>query len=369
MSLHHFVLVAHLVFICLGLFPTWAAFSPLPDHNIIPSTNKSSSSEALRSLTSTRLEMMRLPAAKALITKAIAIGAPAYNEGNIDECAQVYQATALQVVQSNVLPNFLQVNLQQTLLMAAQQSSIDAAWAFRGQFDTILEYQEPITPFSPSSSRFKDLSLKQPFTNKIMFLNDPVVVNDNVMGGRSMCQWDETSNTFRGMTSLANNGGFASLRWRFKTTQNWNHAKGIYIRVQSQSKPMEHTFRLLLKDELCEQKVRGANYKVTFACPPQDPIQTTTTTIHPTKALKQITNAKNDDDDAGDNSRIIYIPFTAFGEMEQRGRKVMLSPTPTSPPGPIYLNIGAVTEIGIMAIKPTVVGDFELTIQDWGLFV
>jgi len=366
-SLHRLVRVAHLFFYCVGLFPTWAAFSPLPDHIIIPSTNKSSSSGALRSSTSTRLEMMRLPAAKALITKAIAIGAPAYNEGNIDECAQIYQATALQVVQSNSLPKFLQVNLQQTLLMAAQQSSIDAAWAFRGQFDTILEYQEPITPFSPSSSRFKDLSLKQPFTNKVMFLNDPVVVNDNVMGGRSMCLWDETSNTFRGMTSLANNGGFASLRWRFKTTQNWNHAKGIYIRVQSQSKPMEHTFRLLLKDELCEQKVRGANYKVTFACPPRDPLQTTTTIIQPTMALKQIINANNDG--ADDNSSIIYIPFTAFGEMEQRGRKVMLSPTPTSPPGPIFLNIGAVTEIGIMAIKPTVVGDFELTIEDWGLFV
>ena len=315
---------------------------------------------------STRLEMMRLPAAKALITKAIAIGAPAYNEGNIDECAQIYQTTALQVVQFNVLPKFLQVNLQQTLLMAAQQSSVDAAWAFRGQFDIILEYQEPITPFSTSSSRFKDLSLKQPFTNKLMFLNDPVVVNDNVMGGRSMCLWDETSNTFRGMTSLANNGGFASLRWRFKATQNWNHAKGIYIRVLSQSKPMEHTFRLLLKDELCDQKVRGANYKVTFASPPQDPTQTTRK-LTATKALNQIINDNNDDTD--DNSSTIYIPFTAFGEMEQRGRKVMLSPTPTSPPGPVFLNTGAVTEIGIMAIKPTVVGDFELTIQDWGLFV
>jgi hypothetical protein len=292
--------------------------------------------------------MMHLPSAKALITKAISIGAPAYNEGNIDECAQIYQATALKVVQSNVLPRFLQANLEQTLIMANQQSSMDAAWAFRGQFDAILEYQEPITP--ASSTRYKD-SLKQPFTNQIMFLNDPVVVNDNVMGGRSTCMWEETTKTFQGTTSLANNGGFASLRWRLKKAQNWNHATGIYIRVISHSNPLEHTFRLLLKDALCEQ-VRGANYKVSFANPTVSSTATTTK-----MAMTQINDSKN--------AATIYIPFSAFGPMEQRGRAVMLP----SSPSPLLLNTGAVTEIGIMAIKPTVVGDFELTVQDWGLFV
>jgi len=319
---------------------------------------------------STHLDMMRLPSIKALINNAISIGAPAYNEGNIDECAQVYQAAALQVFQSNVLPQFLQTKLQQTLLMSGQQSSIDAAWAFRGQFDAILEYQEPITPItsaasSSSSSRLMD-SMKQPFTTKIMFLNDPIVVNDNVMGGRSTCLWDEETKTFEGTTSLANNGGFASLRWRLKATQNWNHAKGIYIQVKSQSKPMEHTFRLLLKDGLCEQ-VQGANYKVTFACPTQTSqlVRDVSTTMASSLTIF------NDDDDNGSSSSspIIYIPFSAFGEMEQRGRKVMISPSPSSPPSPLYLDTSAITEIGIMAIKPTVVGDFELTIEDWGLYI
>mmetsp|Transcript_318 Transcript_318/g.335 ORF Transcript_318/g.335 Transcript_318/m.335 type:complete len:229 (+) Transcript_318:3-689(+) len=44
--------------------------------------------------------------------------------------------------------------------------------------------------------------------------------------------------------------------------------------------------------------------------------------------------------------------------MEQMGRQLS---------GPIF-NPSAVSEIGIMAIKPSVVGDFELTIPEWGLY-
>jgi Complex I intermediate-associated protein 30 (CIA30) len=357
---------------------TWAGFSPLTSHRHHHHRPQQQKEQHRQRKPSIQLEMTPLRLAKALITKAIAIGAPLYNEGNIDECANVYQGVAFQVAQSNALPQFLQASLQQTLVMADQQSSLDAAWAFRGQFDSILDYQEPFTPAVSSNSRLQD-SKRQPFTNQIMFLNDPAVVNDNVMGGRSSCQWEEATKTFKGTVSLLNNGGFASLRWRFKTTQNWSHAKGIYIQLHgSHSKPMEHTFIVLLKDTLCEQ-IRGANYKVSFANP--------TTLSSPTNTDADVVQARLISSDGvgssfGGNAQattsaiitsssdneggaVIYIPFTAFNRMEQMGRKVMISSS-ASPPS---FNPGAVTEIGIMAAKPTIVGDFELTMQDWGLFV
>jgi hypothetical protein len=268
-----------------------------------------------------------MQSAKSRISKAISIGAPAYNAGDIDECARVYQETALEIIDSKVLPASLQSNLEDALTTAkaGQENSKDIAWAFRGQFDTIMEYQEP---FTPSSSADKTKYTLEPFTDR-MLPNEPVIVNDNVMGGMSRGMWDATESTFRGSTSLANNGGFASLRWRMKTLQNWSYANGIYMKV-SHSQPSQHTFRILVKDDLCQQ-VRGANYKTVFSNP--------------------------DDDD--DKEAVIYVPFTAFDQMEQMGRQLQAPP----------FNRGAVTEIGIMAIKPTVVGDFELTIKEWGLYV
>ena len=91
----------------------------------------------------------------------------------------------------------------------------------------------------------------------------------------------------------------------------------------------QHTFRIILKDDNCE-RVRLANYKVVFANP--DQIQ----------------------------DQPLLIPFTAFDQMEQMGNSLVGSP-PFNPMG--------VTEIGIMAIKPTVVGEFQLEFEEWGLYV
>ena len=55
-------------------------------------------------------------------------------------------------------------------------------------------------------------------------------VMDSVMGGVSQGGWIPNASTFFGETSLRNNGGFASIRWRFPNAQNWSYAKGIYIR-------------------------------------------------------------------------------------------------------------------------------------------
>ena len=50
-------------------------------------------------------------------------------------------------------------------------------------------------------------------------INDWKVVNDDVMGGISRASFDlntEGDAEFKGTVSTANNGGFASVRYRFK---------------------------------------------------------------------------------------------------------------------------------------------------------
>merc|ERR1712183_362252 len=160
----------------------------------------------------------------------------------------------------------------------------------------------------------------------------PMIVNDNVMGGISQCTWSKEKKIFTGNTSLANNGGFASLRWRMNNrVQDWSYAKGLYLKV-SHSKPDIHTFRIIFKDATCEQISRGANYNNVFCNPYR--------------------NGNNDDDDT--NPKPIFIPFTAFDQIESRGQPLI---------GPVF-NKGSVTEIGLMAIKPSVVGEFTLKIKE-----
>ena len=56
----------------------------------------------------------------------------------------------------------------------------------------------------------------------------------------------------------------------------------------------------------------------------------------------------------------LLIPLTEFDQMEQMGNSLVGSPS---------FNPMSVTEIGLMAIKPTVVGEFQLEFDEWGLYV
>jgi len=262
--------------------------------------------------------------AKALIQKAISIGAPAYNSGDIQECARVYRCTGVDICSSGLLPPNLRSSLEKTIQTDHDDDDKAEAWAFRSRFDAILEYQIPFMPETASDGGAAAGLTLEKFTDK-MLPPMPFLIHDNVMGGISSGQWDASSNTFSGSTSLANNGGFASLRWRMDSVQNWSYARGIYLRVKH-SDPQTHTFRIILKDTACES-VRGANFKNVFCNP-----------------------------DQGDEP--VLIPFEAFDSIEQMGRQLQ---------GPV-LNRGGVTEIGLMAIKPSVVGAFELVIEEWGLY-
>lgn len=271
-----------------------------------------------------------LNAAKSLIANAISLGAPAYNAGDIDECARIYRETALEV--APLVPVALRKGLEEQANVVASTAN-EEAWALRKQFDAIFEYQPPFMPTAAAAaiddlggSTTKSTVTLEPFDTTLP--SEPLPVLDNVMGGMSQGRWIDNKR-FVGTTSLQNNGGFASLRWRFDRIQNWSYARGVYLRIDKHD-PI-HTFRLILKDATCEQ-VRGANFKTVFGNPNDD----------------------GNDDDGGP----ILIPFAAFNQMEQMGRALM---------GP-SLNPATITEIGFMAIKPTVVGDFELVVNDWGLY-
>lgn len=120
--------------------------------------------------------------------------------------------------------------------------------------------------------------------------------------------------------------------YEFDRIQNWTYAKGIYLKVRH-SDPSAHTFRVILKDTTCEQ-VRLSNFKNVFCNP-------------------------NLDQKVGD-ANPIFIPFDSFDQMEQMGRRLS--------PGQVF-NRAEVTELGLMAIKPSVVGEFELHIEEWGLYL
>lgn len=289
-----------------------SAFSP----PLVSFNNKRRTVCGLKMSSNGKIAAPQMDKAKGLISNAISIGAPAYNAGDIKECARVYKSTALDIV--SLLPQNLKAALEATI-NTPHEDDMEEAWAFRRQFDAIIGYIAPFVPEDVDTS----YTLEK-FTDA-MIPSQPFIVNDNVMGGLSRGQWLSQSNSFTGSTSLQNNGGFASLRWRLNTIQNWSYAKGMYLKVKH-SNPEQHTFRIILKDTSCEQ-VRGANFKNVFSNPNQV-------------------------------DEPIMIPFSAFDQMEQMGRQL---------PGSLF-NRGAVTELGLMAIKPSVVGEFELVVEEWGLY-
>lgn len=264
------------------------------------------------------VSLATLSKAKEIISQAISVGAPAYNAGNILECSKVYQDAASDI--ELLLPEILKAQLSEAVRI--DDTNHDAkAWGLRRAFDVIVDYELPLVPQETDGT-----IIFEPF-GKTQLPDPPVSVMDNVMGGMSEGGWEGKSRKFYGFTSLQNNGGFASVRWKFPNVQNWSYAKGIYLKDVKHSKPQEHTFRMILKDVACEQ-VRIANFKIFFANPQE-------------------------------REGLLLIPFSEFNRMEKMGKVVGGAPA---------FNPLAVTEIGLMTIKPSIVGDFQLEFADWGLY-
>ena len=72
-------------------------------------------------------------------------------------------------------------------------------------------------------------------------MNNWIVVNDNVMGGISSASFElnrDGDAEFKGTVSTANNGGFASVRYRFRA-KDIAGKKTISIRLKGDSKPYQ----------------------------------------------------------------------------------------------------------------------------------
>jgi len=256
---------------------------------------------------------------KSVLAGAISRGAPAYNAGRIQECVRIYTETGRVVLQNNLVPSRQLRTRLSTVLDQAGPIDVDAqAWALRRVFDDILAYEAPLSPsMMPTGTIRLESFLDQ--------LPAPAEIHDNVMGGVSRGAF--RANTFSGTISLENNGGFASVRWRFGQPQDWSAARGMYLKMTHDERA-EQTFKVVAKSLAVARAVYGANYKITVANPEG-------------------------------SAEPILIPFEAFDELEQMGRRVDGAPK---------LAADQVVEIGLMAIKPTVVGEFRLNILDWGLW-
>jgi len=126
-----------------------------------------------------------LSQAKQLIAKAISIGAPAYNSGDIKRCATVYQDTAKEIASlDGGLPSALQIKLVTELDNVRDGDENAKAWTLRRIIDAIIDYTLPITPSSSLSSQptsKSNISL-EPFTQS-QLPSEAFGVMDNVMGG------------------------------------------------------------------------------------------------------------------------------------------------------------------------------------------
>ena len=143
----------------------------------------------------------------ALIAEAIALGVPLYNQGLHLSCAAVYRIA----LQSLVLlaPSAVDVsNVADAILKAEEENPRDGAWTLRYALDDIYNATK-----ETSVTTTPDFELNFGDGLSVSWFS----INDNVMGGVSRGEARVTDNgtlSFAGQLSLANNGGFSSVRTR-----------------------------------------------------------------------------------------------------------------------------------------------------------
>ena len=154
-----------------------------------------------------------------LLEAAIERGAPIFNAGEPGACAAIY-ATALDAV---ALADGFGLEPQARRRLATRLREIDAvrdpaerAWAYRRVIDSLLSGQAAPAGPAHSATRPADRAGARMIFS---FADDAEVrawrtILDGVMGGRSTgrVRAGEGSLRFDGETSLANNGGFSSIR-------------------------------------------------------------------------------------------------------------------------------------------------------------
>ena len=280
------------------------------------------------------------PMIKREIQNAISKGAPMYNDGNIIGCEKLYMNLLTEMLNpSSVNFSNLDSNLPKVHehLLSTKRKLVKSdnsnqrnsmtdknAWTLRHCLDTILKMETGESSCGSGVTRI---------TNKILLdLKTPVVsiLNDGVMGGVSTSIWQ--GGVFSGKVRLDNNGGFASLRHPFQTPMNLSQFDGFYISAKNMlgSQFENQEFCLIIKDSKCMQSM-ATNFKMKF----------TPTTGKGISRSEHTVSAK-----------VLNQP-ESFG----RPRRDQWN-----------CDMKQICEIGVMAIKPGVIGDFKIMIFEIGVF-
>ena len=283
------------------------------------------------------------PIIKREIQNAISKGAPMYNDGNIVGCEKLYMNLLTEMLNpsnvhfSNLDSNLPKVhehllNTKQKLVKSDNSNQRNSmtdknAWTLRQCLDTILKME------TGESSCSGGVTRNYKSTSKMAILLAPntsgvSILNDGVMGGVSTSIWKD--GIFSGKVRLDNNGGFASLRNPFQIPMNLSEFDGFYIKAGNMLGPLyeNQEFCLIIKDSRCMQSM-ATNFKMKFT-------PTTGETVGTYKV----------------SARVLNKP-------ESFGRPIR---------DQWNCDMRQICEIGVMAIKPGVIGNFKIFIQEIGVF-
>lgn len=147
-----------------------------------------------------------------------------------------------------------------------------------------------------------------------MTLSNWTPLNDTVMGGESSSRWRETEDggVFEGTVSLANGGGFASVRSP-EALRDWSDADGVRMTVVGDGK----TYKLTMYT----RPGGRISYRASFAAP--------------------------------DGEAEVVVPFEELTPY-RRGRHVPSAPA---------FDPSAITQVGLL-ISDKQAGDFQLRVRD-----
>ncbi len=183
--------------------------------------------------------------ARRTIEDAIRRGVPVFNRGDHGQCAEIYTIACQAIVQSasDQVPQAV-ITALKTALDRAKEVDDDRsrAWTLRGGMDTAYAGLLEELPANSSTAEGKE---------RLLFAFDKPesaaqwrTTNDGVMGGRSDGRFtinQDKNMEFFGTLSLANNGGFASVR---SSGSNLGLVKGDSIVARVRGDGREYSLNL-----------------------------------------------------------------------------------------------------------------------------
>ena len=183
--------------------------------------------------------------ARRTLEDAIRRGVPVFNRGDHRQCSEIYTTACQAIVESgsDQVPQSVITALKTALGRAKQQHDARSrAWALRHGMDSTLAGLRESLPANSSLLKDKErllFSFEKPEADAQW-----LTTNDGVMGGRSDGRFkinEDKNMEFFGTLSLANNGGFASVR---SSGSNLGLSKGDSIVARVRGDGREYSLNL-----------------------------------------------------------------------------------------------------------------------------